>query len=312
MTNPAAHKGTLRISAVICTYNRDRYINMALDSLAGQDLSRDQYEVIVIDNHSTDNTAAIVKEFMANHPELNIRYVFEPRKGLSFARNRGWQEAQSPIITYIDDDARAVPGFLQAILEMFREYPDAVGAGGRVVPAYESGHEPVWMSTYLNGFVGKVEFGEEPKVFEGKMKYPAGCNMTYKRSIIDQAGGFNNDLTFRSDDKYIYYKVTAISNKVYYTPKAIVHHFIDDYRTAFPNFRKLFLKTGNEEKVRIRTEEGFSGLVKKFLEYLFKLGASVLLALGFLIKGQGSKGKYLFLSQWFTLKGFLQKEVFVR
>ncbi len=302
----------LKISAVICTYNRDKFIRAALQKLTEQTLPAKDYEIIIVDNRSTDNTAAICQEFISTHPFYNIRYVFESNKGLSFARNRGWQEAESPIITYIDDDAEAAPQFLESIVRFLEKHKEAVGIGGRVVPIYPDTGEPAWMNKYLNGFVGRMDFGGAAKVFEGNMKYPAGCNMTYRKEILQQAGGFNNELTFRSDDKYIYYQVSKISDKVYYLPEATVHHNIDSDRLRFSNFEKLFLKTGNEEKIRLKTEKGGSGLAKKFFELVLKFGASLLLYLKYLLSGQEIKGRYIVWAQWFTLKGFLQKKVFVR
>lgn len=144
------------------------------------------------------------------------------------------------------------------------------------------------------------------------MKYPAGCNMTYKKETILKAGGFNNELTFRSDDKYIFLKIKEISTEIYYVPDTFVHHYIDAKRLEISNFKKLFLKTGNEEKKRIKSEGGFPALVKKCIEFFVKLGASLVLYFIFLLKGQAAKGRYVVISQWCTLKGFLQKEVFVR
>src|SRR6185295_19406533 len=93
------------ISVIICTYNRDKFIGEALTCLAKQTLPAENFEIIVVDNRSTDNTAAIAKKFIADHQELRARYVMEPHKGLSFARNRGIAEARASIITFIDDDA---------------------------------------------------------------------------------------------------------------------------------------------------------------------------------------------------------------
>ncbi len=144
------------------------------------------------------------------------------------------------------------------------------------------------------------------------MKYPAGCNMTYRKEILQRAGGFNNKLTFRSDDKYIFYQVSKISSNIYYLPKAMVYHNIDQHRLTFENFKRLYLKTGNEEKIRIRSEGSFIGLAAKFFELILKTGASLMLYLKFLFKGKEIKGRYVFFSQWFTLSGFLKKNVFVR
>lgn len=300
------------ISVVICTYNRDKFIGEALNCLAKQTLSPDEFEIIIVDNNSTDHTASIAKNFIAAHPELNARYVLEPNKGLSFARNRGLQEAKAPIITYIDDDAEAEPAFLESILHFMQADKSIVGIGGKVIPKYSESKEPEWMSKYLNGFVGRMDYGDKPKRFDNTMKYPAGCNMTYTKEILTQAGGFNNQLTFRSDDKYIFFQVTKLSDKIYYLPDAMLYHNIDNDRLSFPNFKKLFLKSGNEEKIRVRSEKGTPAIVKKFFELIFKTGASAALYMLYMLKGQEIKGRFIFFSQWFTLKGFLRKQVFVR
>jgi len=300
------------ISVIICTYNRDKFIGEALNCLAKQTLPAGNFEIIVVDNRSTDNTASIAKKFIADHPELQARYVMEPNKGLSFARNRGIQEARASIVTYIDDDAEVTPHFLESIVSFLQANSSVVGVGGKVIPKYSESGEPKWISKYLNGFVGRMDFGDRPKQFDSKMKYPTGCNMTYTKEILQKAGGFNNELTFRSDDKYIFHQVTKISDNVYYVPEALLYHNIDNDRLSFPNFKKLFLKSGNEEKIRVRSEAGTLGIVKKFFELVFKTGAASILYLLHILKGQEIKGRYIFFSQWFTLKGFLQKSVFVR
>lgn len=301
-----------KISLVICTYNRSRYLPGSLESINLQTINKDLFEVVVINNASTDDTAAVVRSYMAENPQINISYYFEYNKGLSFARNRGIAEAKSPLIAYVDDDVILTPDYLKELLSFFDTNPNAAGAGGKVVPKYESGSEPAWMSKYLAGFVGNVNHGTEIKRFTPEMKYPAGCNMIYQRDILLEAGGFNNKLKFRSDDKYIFYKVHEVSDQIYYLPDAWLYHYIDSYRLDINNFKTLFLKTGNEEKRRLISEGNKTGVFKKFVEYLFKFGASILLYFVFLLKGQSSKGKYIVISQWNTLKGFLKKDVFVR
>ncbi|RYZ28827.1 MAG: glycosyltransferase family 2 protein [Chitinophagaceae bacterium] len=301
------------LSVVISTFNPAIHrFAQTLQALANQGLNKELWELIVVDNNSTDDTAQLAKDFIASHPQLNARYCFEGNKGLSYARNRGVQEARSPIVNYVDDDALLSPGYLQEMLQFFAAHPQAVGAGGKVIPKYEDGHEPAWMSKYLNGFIGKVDFGEQVQQFTAAMKYPVGCNMAYKKEVLLAAGGFNNALQFRSDDKYIFQQVAGISNQVYYVPKAWLHHYIDEHRLHPENFKKLFLKTGNEEKKRVYHAEGTIGLVNKGIEFLFKFGASVALLLLFMLKGQWAKGKYIFISQYCTLKGFLAREVHVR
>lgn len=301
-----------KISLVICTYNRERYLPGSLNSLKPQTFDRSKFQVIIVDNASTDNTASIVQQFIKNNPGINVKYCFEENKGLSFARNRGIKESASSIISYVDDDVILSPVFVEKLVDFFAENPDAIGAGGRVIPKYEDDKEPKWMSKYLLGFVGKVDYGNTVLQFNKTMKYPAGCNMIYKKDILEKAGGFNNELKFRSDDKYIFYKVKSISDKIYYLPDAWLYHYIDSYRLELKNFKTLFLKTGNEEKKRLLSEKNNYGIVKKLFEYIVKVGASIVLYLIFWVKGQPSKGRYVVISQWCTLMGFLKKEVFVR
>lgn len=300
---------SLVISMVICTYNRCRYLPQALESIAKQNVSHGMFELIVVDNASTDDTADIVHQFIEMHPALQVRYVYEPNKGLSFARNRGWAEAASEVVAYVDDDVILCDDYLQNLKSFFEEHPSAMGAGGRVIPKYEDA-EPDWMSKYLKGFVGEVNHGDVIQKFGGSMKYPAGANMIYKKSILEKAGGFNNELKFRSDDKFIFYKVSELTGEIYYLPDVALYHYIDAVRLAPENFKKLFLKTGNEEKKRLRTEG--KKILGKGIEYFAKAIAGAALYAMFSLRGHPTKGQKIWQSQWYTLKGFLMKEVFVR
>lgn len=300
------------ITIAICTYNRQKFIGACLQCLAAQNVAPTDWEVIIVDNASTDDTANIVQHFISAHPALPFRYVYEAQKGLSYARNRSIIEAAADIITFIDDDAEAVPHFVQSIIDFMQANPTAAGAGGRVLPKYSESAEPIWMNKYLNGFIGRVDHGGSPRVFEGKMKYPIGCNMTYRKSLLLQAGGFNNQLTFRGDDKHIFFAVTKLNPAVFYLHDALVYHNIDAHRLTFDYFKKLFLKTGNEERKRVTMEHGSAAIFAKGIEYVLKWGVSLLLWILFTLKGQEPKGRYTMYSQWFTLAGFLKKEVFVR
>jgi glycosyltransferase involved in cell wall biosynthesis len=298
------------ISVVVCTYNREKFIGNCLACLKKQALDIDFFEVLLIDNNSTDLSANIINSFIEENSILPFKYFFEENKGLSFARNRGIKEAAGTWVSYIDDDAEAAPDFLTNLKKAIEKYPDAAGFGGCVKPKYSESDEPLWMNKYIYGYIGSVDFGEHEMPFSGKMKYPIGCNMTYKKEILLQAKGFNNNLKARSDDKYIYGEVSKISSRVYYIPNMLVKHNIDKERLSFISFKTLYMKTGNEEKKRLSDRR--VAKFKKLAEYLFKLGASLLLWGLYLIKLQEIKGRYIFYSRWFTLLGFIKKSVFVR
>ena len=89
-----------------------------------------------------------------------------------------------------------------------------------------------------------------------------------------------------SDDKYIFHRVKEISDKIYYVPEAWLYHYIDADRLSFENFKKLFLKTGNEEKIRSRSEGGGFAVFKKGIEFIVKFSASLLIYGIFILKGE--------------------------
>ncbi len=293
---------THHISIIICSYNRGQFIGEALDSLAKQTLSADKFEIIIVNNNSTDNTESICKKFIAQHPVLDIKYVLETNQGLSFARNRGIAESKYSIITYIDDDAYAKPDFLEIIFNYFKMHPQTAGLGGKVTPRYEIA-EPVWMNKYLYGFVTKVDLGQQARPFRGN-EYPAGCNMTYRKDLLEQVGGFNNKLKWRADDKYINFKIRELSDQIVYLPDLEVEHTIDDYRTSDENFKKLSWKFGSEESIRVR-DEGFFSFLKKLIEFKFKLAGSFILLLQFYLRGEMAKGNKTFQYRWLALLGLL-------
>ena len=292
----------LRISAVICTYNRDQFIGDALHSLSLQSLSNDLFEIIIVNNNSTDNTENISLNFIKKHPELDCKYVIEPNQGLSFARNRGIKESEYEIITYIDDDAFAKPDFLEQIFNYFNEHPNIAGIGGKVIPRYEI-EEPDWMNKWLYGFVTKVDHGDNIKKFIGN-QYPAGCNMTYRKDLLEKVGGFNTKLKWRADDKYINFQIKKLNDKIIYLPQARVEHQIDASRTSEENFFKLSRKFGSEESIRIK-DLGLFAYFKKTIEFLIKFGGSMILAIPFFLKGQVSKGKHIIIYRYLALVGLL-------
>jgi glucosyl-dolichyl phosphate glucuronosyltransferase len=300
------------ISCVICTYNRDKFIIMCLESLSRQNAPKEQFEVIVVDNASTDGTANLVKSFLNEHSDLPFRYVFEPKKGLSNARNRGIEEAKGEIVLYLDDDAESEPNLISEMISFFEEHPEASGAGGRILPIYSEMPEPEWASKWLNGYFAKMDPGGSTRVFKGRMKYPFGCNMAYRKKYLEEIGGFNTKLAFRGDDKHVYHAVRQINPNIYFVHTAVVHHHIPTNRLSKEYFRTLFLKTGNEEKLRISEGAGWLALVVKFLEYVFKLSVSVAIWILYALKGNEIKGRFVLLSQWYTLRGFLMPQVHVR
>jgi len=106
------------ISVVVCTHNRATLLGQALESLVGQTLNAARYEIIVVNNCSTDDTPGIVERFKGSRTIPLLRSVDEPALGLGHARNRGWQVAQGEYVAFMDDDARADSHWLEQAVEL--------------------------------------------------------------------------------------------------------------------------------------------------------------------------------------------------
>jgi len=299
----------MELSIIICTYNRAQFLPDALISLKEQNLDKSKFEVIIINNNSTDATESISKNFEKENPDISFQYHIESSQGLSYARNKGIEVSKGKIIAFIDDDAIAEPDYAENILSTVDQYPEYTGFGGKVLPIFPDKKEPAWMSKYIQGVVSKVDYGETTGPFD-KKKYPVGCNMIFRREVFDELGAFNVNLKYRSDDKYIFLKLREHNKKILYTPTIVVHHNIDASRLTEEFIIKLSIQIGATEKIRLK--ENKSGLYSKLFEYLWKQKASFILYFLFLLKGQKAKAKYIVMIRWYILVGFFRNAEYIQ
>lgn len=297
----------MKISVVICTYNREQFLPECLEHLKNQTAAPESFEIVLINNNSTDNTEAICLEFQEKNPALNVLYVVEKNPGLSHARNCGIKSARGEIISFIDDDGFAIPEYVAILLEILEDPANDsyISFGGKVIPRYGTGSDPKWISKYVDGLVSKVDLGDERKPFD--KKYPAGCNMVFRKEFFEQYGGFNVDLHTRSDEKFVFNKLKKAGLTTLYIPELKVEHFIDAYRVEKSFIVKLSKIIGQSEAIRIK-DFGNGAKFKKALEYLFKFGAALLIALGFVLQGQFAKAHYVILVRWFVMRGLFIKD----
>jgi glycosyltransferase involved in cell wall biosynthesis len=303
------NKSKLEISVVICTYNRALYLPAALDSLYNQQINKDSYEVIVVNNNSSDNTESVCNHFIATHTDAHFIYLNEPNQGASFARNTGAAIAQSPLLCFMDDDAIAHANYLSLIIDFFKTHEDAGGLGGRIIPKYIPA-EPVWMSHFVSSLVGNFDYSKEITVFSPN-KYPLESNMIIKRVDFNLVNGFNTALpgvkgTLRigGEGKEFFLKLKALGKTIYYHPAIIVDHVVETQKLTPEYLYRVASGIGRGEKVRtqsISTKAYWS----KVIEYLFKLGASIVLAVGYLLQGYPSKMKPVIQFRIDALKGLL-------
>jgi glycosyltransferase involved in cell wall biosynthesis len=235
-------KSAPKISAIICTHNRDRYLGLAIDSLLAQDL--DNFEILVIDNASTDTTKAVVE---ARSGDPRLHYIYEATLGLSTARNRGAQESQAAILAYLDDDAIATPTWLSTLLAAYAQDDKLAIAGGKVTLIWTDGiTPPTWLSDGLAGNLGAYDLGETLTYIQQPGLTPRGLNYSVRRDFLDSVGGFDPKLgrvgTNLLSNEELQMTELALQQDwhVAYLPTALVAHHVSPERVK----RSWFLDRG--------------------------------------------------------------------
>ncbi len=294
-----------RLSVVICAYNRTDFLFKGLSALKNQTADKSMYQVIVVDNNSTDNTKELCLKFIEENPDLNMKYYTETQQGLSFARNKGLEVSDTEFISYIDDDGIAGKEYVENLIKAFDNNPKYSALGGKIEPIYESGEEPVWMSKYIFGIVSKVDYGDKQKEFT--KKFPVGCNMAFKKEVLLKIGGFNTDLVYRGDEKYVFLRLKEENVKILYAPDVFVNHFIENFRVTSEHIDKVSRSIGASEKLRLQNKP-FSGKLLKTIEYAYKFIGALILFVLFSLKGQYMKGKYAVKIIVQTIIGFYSKK----
>lgn len=223
VNHPMAHP---KISAIICTHNRDAYLGAAIDSLLHQDC--DDYEVIVVDNGSTDDTWAVT-EARLSHPRLT--YVYEGELGLSVARNAGAKAAQGEILAYLDDDAEASAGWLSALAQIYNDHDRVAIAGGRVTLLWPPGATPPrWLSENMSGSLGAYDLGTEVVTITQPGLTPRGLNYSLRKTFLNEIGGFDLKLgrvgknLLSNEELFMTQQALSRDWQVLYVPDALVAH----------------------------------------------------------------------------------------
>ena len=297
------------ISVVICSYNRADYIINAIDSLYNQTLSKNEFEVVVVDNNSIDNTGELVQDYIRKHPDFQIKYLSENRQGASFARNTGAAFSKGRLLCFMDDDAIAEKEYLQRVVDFFEAHPDAAGMGGRIIPKYIP-HEPEWMSYYVSSLVGNFDYSPHTEVFKPG-KYPLESNMIVVKQDFDKITGFNTGLpgvkgTLRigGEGKDFFLRLQALGKKIYYDPQVIVHHVVEVKKLTPQYMYRVASGIGRGERVRMLAK-GYGAFIFKTVEYLYKLAGSVVLGILYALKGKPKQSWPVIKFRIDALKGLL-------
>lgn len=268
----------IQISAIICTHNRDNYLGAAIDSLLAQK-SNVNFEIVVVDNGSSDRTREVVEQRLY-HPQ--VKYIFEPTIGLSVARNTGAKTASADILAYLDDDAEASNQWLQVLHNAYQANPKLAIAGGKVTLIWPPDTQPPkWLSSGLAANLGAYDLGDETLYIDKPGLTPRGLNYSIRRSFLEQIGGFDPQLgrvgknLLSNEELQMTELALQIGWQVAYIPQALVAHNVAPERLKRSWFFNRGWWQGVSECYReqLAGKAGFiqiQGGSEKFLRGLYK------------------------------------------
>jgi glycosyltransferase involved in cell wall biosynthesis len=260
---------SLRASVVVCAYTEDRWpqIQLALASIARQTVP--PWQVIVVADHNP----SLGQRLEAQYPDLEvIPNSFD--RGLSGARNSGVERADGDIVVFLDDDARAEPGWLEALLASYDD-ESVLGVGGLVLADWASMTRPGWLPEEFLWVVGCSYQGLPSG--KAELRNPLGANMSFRRSAFDKAGLFDSSvgrsfaasrpLGCEETEFSIRLLEAAPYGRIMYEPLAVVHHHVDRSRGRWRYFLNRCYAEGCS-KARVARLSGMSSALRSERSYL--------------------------------------------
>lgn len=314
------------LTAIICTYNREKYIRPLLDALAASEFPKEDFEILLVDNNCQDNTRGVCEAFQAANPEVQFRYTVEREQGLSAAKNCGIREAKGDIIVFVDDDAVVDPPYLRIYADYLEQHPEIMACGGPILPLFEMNgdpavtiesyklgrvlSEPAWMTSYTRALLcAWMDYGTCVREYP-RGRYPGGGNSAFRKEVFDQVGLFNTELGRKggnlmgSEEKDIFFKMQELGLQIRYLPTPVLHHIIPEAKLQKPYFDRLTRQMGISERKRTLAISKAKYLKRLFAETV-KWGGTLVLLCGYTLQGHPAKGWKLILFRKNVTAGLL-------
>jgi glycosyltransferase involved in cell wall biosynthesis len=262
----------VQISVILCTYNRCGDLGRVLQSIAGSVLPVSvEWEVLIVDNNSSDRTPDVAKEFAGQDHE-RFRYIFEPRQGKSHALNTGIRESRGDVLAFLDDDVMVEPTWLWHLTKSL-DSGEWAGAGGRTALA-ERFSPPRWLTLSGPHSLGGVlaaqfDLGDEPCQL---VDPPYGANMAYRKEMFEKYGLFRTDMGPSADreiprpneDTEFGRRLMAAGERLRYEPKAIVYHPVPKDRVRKDYFLTWWLDYGRASIREIGRRPDIWGIQRRY------------------------------------------------
>ena len=275
------------VSIIIPTYNRAHCIKYTIDSFLKQNYPKEDYEIIVCDNNSTDNVKEVILEYVRKYGEEKIKYMFEGRQGVHYARNSAAKVAKGDILYFTDDDMLADRCLLRELIPIFDNSKIGL-ATGRILPKWEK-KPPKWIQRYCNNiFLSLNDLGRQTKIAE----YDLGvfsCHEAIRKEAFWETGGFHPEYT---RDEYYGDGETGLNEDIInngwlvgYVGKSKIYHMIPPGRMTQKHINKFMANGGNAVSYRDYRKKAFVerdlpirflGYLKAFIKDSFKIAKETL------------------------------------
>ena len=263
-------KSQLKLSIIIPTCNRGKNLVQVLDSVVRLQLDYQFFELLLIDNASTDNTKAICENFIQNHPEIISNYYYEPEPGLLSGRHLGAFKAQGEILSFLDDDVELIPTWANSVIEIFEKKQDIDLLAGPNLPKYEC-YPPDWLEYFWTptpykgrscGELSLLDLGKQ--ITEIDAIWVWGLNFNIRKSAFYKLKGFHPDIVpgriqFLQGDGETGLSIKANEAKLksLYHYEVMVYHIVPAFRLTKEYFEKRYYYQGiSDSYTKLRTEHG--------------------------------------------------------
>jgi len=231
------------LSIIICTWNRAATLQSTLASLDLQQAAGfETIEVIVVDNNSTDSTAAAIAQLSETWKLGALRYSFEGRQGKQFALNTGITQSQSDLLAFTDDDILFPPDWTKSLFQAFTDSSVEV-AGGKTLLTWPEGGVPDWYAKNMAAVLGGVDLGDNLLLPPPNEYAPAGANLVVRRTLFSRVGIFSES-HFRHMDFEFGHRCAQRHAVLAYIPSLVVWAPIDAAMLSKRYFRRWSFKAG--------------------------------------------------------------------
>lgn len=236
------------VSVIIPTYNRSHLIELTLDSFIRQNFRKEDFEIIISNNNSTDNTEEVVKRFIEKNSSFNLKYIVESRQGVHFARNSAAKLAKGEYLYFTDDDMIAEPDALKELLYLFSLDTKIASVTGLVLPKWEA-EPPKWILKLCNNALLSLNDPDYDLIVSENDCNVFSCHQMIRSQIFFLSGGFNPENTkgvwIGDGETGLNIKIKEEGFKFAFNRRSVIHHIIPASRLTQRYLNKRMANQGN-------------------------------------------------------------------